>query len=590
MSGSKATALRRNASRRCIGLYAATAKFRTSNRRDRPRTAAWADRYGGKFDAVRKLIDDSIEAKRQSLAAEWRSRRNRWVAAIVAVAAILGVGAWFAMLEKGRQEGIDISAMTSAKSLLKDVLDAYSDKSLDLAGAESLATISGQFLNDTRAASKTSAADLVWAQALNVDADLQAKLSRNTEALALARKAKEAAQSLTQSRPNDREPLQALYDASIRVGTALSALGRAHKDDALKEYNAALGTAETIVSLSSDEVGDDDVIDAHMKIGDIHKDNDLKQYSQARTEYQFGLAACQAALAKHPQSFNLLRDKGKAFFRIAQLLSTEKTQGTFDEAATFYRQASEVQEALVTRNAQDALASQKAPDASLKSNLAATYTNWGVLEKDGGDLKLALVKLQQGVALHEELTKDEPGNPQWEEYLAPSYLYIAETLDGLNRPDEALAYYRKLADARRTLAYRSLGRPNAQKELAQAAQLLGDRSAGLAQIEAYRESVRTWNRLVDDPRIATAAADQYDVVMGFAKAFDAQKDWPDAQAAYRVAMKVAVLNYVKDPSNTAWRDKAEEAERDAVVAAGQAAQSAPADAPHPARSAPVSSP
>ncbi len=187
--------------------------------------------------------------------------------------------------------------------------------------------------------------------------------------------------------------------------------------------------------------------------------------------------------------------------------------------------------------------------------------------------------MRQGVALDEELTKNEPGNPQWQEFLTPNYLYLAQTLEGLKRPDEALATYRKLNDARRTLAYRAPGRPKPQKDLAEAAKLLGDRSTGLAQIEAYREAVRTWNRLADDPRNAETAADQYDVVLGFARTFDAKRDWPDAQSAYRVAMKIAVLNYVKDPSAASWRDKAEAAERASVVAA-KAAESAPAEPPH----------
>src|SRR6202020_2646393 len=122
--------------------------------------------------------------------------------------------------------------------------------------------------------------------------------------------------------------------------------------------------------------------------------------------------------------------------------------------------------------------------------------------------------------------------------------------------------------------YHGAGGSKPQKDLAEAAKLLGDRSTGLAQIEAYREAVRSWNRLVEDPRNANAAADQYDVVLGFARTFDAKKDWPDAQSAYRVAMKIAVLNYVKDPSATSWRDKAEETERASVVA-GKAA-----DTPH----------
>ena len=57
---------------------------------------------------------------------------------------------------------------------------------------------------------------------------------------------------------------------------------------------------------------------------------------------------------------------------------------------------------------------------SLKSNLAATDTHWGMLERKAGNLDLALTKFQQGAALNEELIKAEPGNPQWANFVAPS--------------------------------------------------------------------------------------------------------------------------------------------------------------------------
>jgi hypothetical protein len=550
-----------------------------------PRTAAWADRYGGRLDAVEKLIDDGIEAKK-------RSRRNRRLAVALGVAAFVAVvgGMWAAhdraqqrelAQERQRQEDLDKSAASSAATLLKDVLDAYDDNSLDVAGAESLATISGQFVDQAWAARKTSAADLDWAEAFNIDSDLQATLNKNAEALALASKAKDAAQSLTQSQPNERKPLQALYEASIRVGNALYGLGGEHKADALKEYNAAIGVATKVDSLSGDDQGEDDVIDAYMKIGDIYRDKDLRQYSEARKEYQTGLAACLAALAKRPDSFILLRDKGKALFRIADLLRTEKTSGTSDEAGAFYRQASEVQQALVTRNAQEALAAHKAPDLTLKSNLAATYSNWGLLEKAGGNLKDALEKMQLGVALDEGLAESEPGNPLWQDYVTPNYLHIAQILDQLNRPEDALAYYQKYNDGKRTIAYRAQGpgRPNAMKEFAEAAKLLGDHSTGLARIDAYRAAVRVWSRLVDDPKAADLAADQFDLASSFAHGFDDGKDWPDAQTAHRLAMKIAVLNYVKNPEESSWRDKAEAAER-ALVQAQDKVDTAPVGSPH----------
>ncbi len=532
-----------------------------------PRTAAWADRYGGKFEQVKKRIDDAIEAKR-------RSRRNRRLAAAFGVAAVLGVAGWMWIAHERAQQKLDRSAMTSAKTLLEDVLQAYTDRSLDLAGARSLAAISAQFLDNVRQSSKTSAADLLWGQSLNDEADLYAILGNNVQSLAVAKQAKDVAQSLTQSHSSAQEGMQLLFDASIRAGNALWALpGR--RQEAVQEYDDAVRIATTIASSSGDK-GDLDVIDAHLKIGDVYKDGDVKQHQQALAEYQSGLKTCETALSQRPDDFALLRNKGKAFYRIADLL---RADNALADARAYYQKALDVQNGLVLRNAQEAVAARKAPDSSLKSNLAATYTHWGQLEQGAQNLELALEKLRQGVALDEELTKNEPGNPQWQEFLTPNYLYLAQALEDLKRPEEALTYYRKLNDARRTIAYRTPGQSKPQKDLAEAAKLLGDRSTGLAQIEAYREAVRSWNRLVEDPRNANVTTDQYDVVLGFARVFDAKKDWPDAQSAYRAAMKIAVVNYVKDPSVTSWRDKAEEAERASVVA-GKAAESAPADPAH----------
>jgi hypothetical protein len=91
-----------------------------------------------------------------------------------------------------RQEAIDKSAMTSAKTLLEVVLEAY-NRNLDLAGARSLAAVSGQFLDTVRESSKTSAAGLLWAQSLDDEADLYAILGNNMQSLAVAKRAKDVA-------------------------------------------------------------------------------------------------------------------------------------------------------------------------------------------------------------------------------------------------------------------------------------------------------------------------------------------------------------------------------------------------------------
>jgi tetratricopeptide (TPR) repeat protein len=257
-----------------------------------------------------------------------------------------------------QQEDIDKSAMTSAKTLLEEVLKAYNDKSLDLAGARSLAAISGQFLDNVRQSSKTSAADFLWGQSLNDEADLYAILGNNVQSLTVAKQAKDVVQSLMQSNSSAQDGMQLLFDASIRADNALWAMpGR--RQEAMQEYDDAVRISTTIASSNGDK-GDSDVIDAHLRIGDAYKDGDVKQHQQALAEYQSSLRACEVALGGRPDDFDLLRNKGKAFYRIAELL---RGDNALADSRAYYQKAFEVQNGLVSRNARD---------PSLKSNLAAT--------------------------------------------------------------------------------------------------------------------------------------------------------------------------------------------------------------------------
>ena len=62
-------------------------------------------------------------------------------AAALGVEAVLSVAGWMWIAHERAQEKLDTSEMKSAKSLLEDVLKAYNDKSLDLAGARSLGRV-----------------------------------------------------------------------------------------------------------------------------------------------------------------------------------------------------------------------------------------------------------------------------------------------------------------------------------------------------------------------------------------------------------------------------------------------------------------
>ena len=176
---------------------------------NRPRTAAWGERYGGRLEDVKRLIRDNIFAK-----------TTRRIALLVFAVACLGGIGWFAHMRvvdaRLRQEAIDKSAMTSAKTLLEHVLQAYEKHSLDLAGARSLATVSEQFLDDIRASRQSSASDLLWAEALDDEADLQTTSGNYKEALDLTTKAREVATRESCSFNSWRPPRARLAAIALR--------------------------------------------------------------------------------------------------------------------------------------------------------------------------------------------------------------------------------------------------------------------------------------------------------------------------------------------------------------------------------------
>ena len=144
-----------------------------------PRTRAWGERYGGRFDAVKRLIDDNIAAQK-------RSRRNKILAiagVAVSILAFVGLIVKF-QVDKARaqQEAIERGAMDSAAAMLRDVLAAYDKGTLNLEGAKSLASVSENFLREVRRGQTTHAADPLWIDALNLESDLEANAQDRAKA------------------------------------------------------------------------------------------------------------------------------------------------------------------------------------------------------------------------------------------------------------------------------------------------------------------------------------------------------------------------------------------------------------------------
>ena len=297
-----------------------------------PRTPEWAERYGGKFADVKNLIDASIAAKQ-------RSRRNFW--ALVIAGALIGVFTVGFVIEAVRQqqEAIDKGAMKSAKELLTRVLDDYNKGGINQSGARSLASVSENLLRDVHAQARTSGADRLWAESLDLESDLQLLSGNRVRSFEFALEAKTVALSLVKAKTNDTEALQLLFDALIRMGDALipnALFGEAPSDSnksenferALGEYTDAMDAANRLLAISDTPAGEVHIISIYQKIGDVYKAR--KQLPEALDEYRKGLSVIETAFHKFPQNSELLRERGASNYRIAVAL---EVQAKWSEAA-----------------------------------------------------------------------------------------------------------------------------------------------------------------------------------------------------------------------------------------------------------------
>ena len=158
-------------------------------------------------------------------------------------------------------------------------------------------------------------------------------------------------------------------------------------------------------------------------------------------------------------------------------------------------------------------------------------------------MSVALEKLRQGVALDEELTRNEPGNPQWQDVsVTPNYLLSRGDFGGAQaagRRAHLLSKARRCEeDARLSRGWgrRSRRRNSPRRRSCSATARRGSpRSRPIARPCEHGTGWSKTRRPQTWPPTNTMSSS------AFARVFDAKKDWPDAQTAYRVAMKIAMF-------------------------------------------------
>ncbi len=428
---------------------------------ERPRTGAWAQRYGGNKNDVDQLFSDSRaeidaattarkaaeetaerqrlelerqaerarEAEREKLELAAQSARAREQSALryaqlarraaIGVSALLCLTVAFGILfyeqrlnalqqkanaEKSLAIGGDLT-----KSLLAKV-QAYLDTgSVSVDVAKDLLNAAQQNLVKLKEVTPTPAIRAMRANLLLGFSDVYSALQDDRTALNYSQQALALANSLADDADDANQKL--LYSAQFRIGDAQS--NQSDFSDGLQAYKAALAVVGALNKKEPENyVWAQDTAFITVKLGDIYRSDGPA--GQALRQYEEALSINQTLIRDHPDVPGLQRDLATALTRIGDL---RKEQNDTSAALKNYQSALFIRRQLAAR-AQD--------DASLQSNLSVAYNRVAEMSVQQKAYDDAASLYNEALAIRKKLADSDPTNSTWESYLAYEYVYIGD--------------------------------------------------------------------------------------------------------------------------------------------------------------------
>ena len=487
--------------------------------KSRPRTPAWAERYGGGFERVEHLL---------RVSQWWRGAKRLALAASFVLA--VGVAATMSLLWlradraiKQAHESYDTALNSTLKSITR-MNDYLNDGTITIKGAAALLQDAQDTLQnlDVNAETQDKKTTETGTKLLLTMSDLSDTLNDKDAALSLAKRAKNIAQRLLEKYPDDAESINLIYKSAFRIGDALQQTGTQsfaeRQSLASAEYDLALSIASRLASLEPGSLErQQNFAFIVLKLGDI--DLSRKNWAAAILRYLEALEIAQENVAKFPNRIELPREVAVAKSRIGQALYV---MGYFPGALLEYRTALGILREL----------SERQPDNNVFwSNQAQTHRRIGVVLGREGSFEAARHSFEAAIEIREKLKNKDQSNPMWQEGLANDHMYLADILAETDWVSAEKSYHTAL-QIRNQLSFRDPSNINWKQNLAAAHKKLAD---GLAKQNKATEALAHYQQA--------------------GEVFLSQARTQDALASYRSALTVAESIITGDPGNSTLRLK-----------------------------------
>ena len=430
---------------------------------ERPRTKAWAERYGGRFDQVLGLLSDSLKARKVLIAKQEAERtaeqrrlereaqfaREREAAAIrfsrlsriatIVVSVLLLVAAGLAVTffrerqaalreRQAAREQAEIArqqteiaeksfkvTLSTTLALLERIGSSLTSGRIKVEEARDWTAVAEENIRALEAIGRPTPSLIAgrvtlllgFADVYSTLGDTAAALKRSQQALALA-------EGLVRDQPTDRAWKLLLYATEFRVGDN----SPQDNDSARVAYERALKVAHELAGPEAD-AGTEDLWRIGFvlnKLGDIARVNG--KIDDAMRIYKQALVIAQRIADGNPTNVSLQRDLATTRMRIGDLLLQATTPPKLDEALEQYMSM------LTALEAQ----SKKRDDDTIWSNLSVAYNRVGDVLKAQKKYDEAIARYQEGLAIRDRLAAKDRGNLPWQSFLAFEFIYIGDVL------------------------------------------------------------------------------------------------------------------------------------------------------------------
>ena len=512
----------------------------------RPRTSAWAKRYGGGFARVRHLLRESQRWQ--------RIKRVGIVAAFIIVAGFGGAMFWLWQSAERAQTEAEASRASALNATMISIgrLGGFlNDGTLSAKNAERLLEDAKVTLDDL---AKTESQSLEISKIeilflLNFS-DVRVALGDYDDALRRAERAVAISEKFLKRYPDNKELKRNIYAARFRIGDEKARTS--NNQDAEAQYTIALKIARELAS--NDPTSADrqrNVAFILNKIADLYKIR--RDWKTAMDQYTEGLKIAQAVAARFPGDIATQKS------RIAQLLSERNEPGDVQAAYAQYRDALAIQTDLLSKSPDD---------ATLLSNAALTHRRIGGLLKERPSE--ARVEYEAAVVNRKKLFESDPGSVPWRTGLIADYLLLGDTLSQLKDFRGAAQNYNGAIQVleglvlkdptnvvwQRQLAIANLKRGDASIARMEEASSASDSSRLISSaLTRYRVAEEILGKIVGDPKAGAARfSSLIDVRFKIGDTLVRQNKYKEALDAYQSA-SVAVAQAVATGRVGDWQSR-----------------------------------